>query len=332
MAFPEPLPPSAQPRATEPPGPETSRWRTEPGHTLALVEQWINTPALRQLVEADGGTWPTGSLAEVVETLAEFSTVWDTRGGDSRLVFKQGDESRTDERAQRTYAAARDLGLLDSEPPTTTEPDYLLILGGLATGVEPRVRYTAELVRSGAVTPGAVIALGSFREIDDRERTVANTYAPGARYEIDLLNAMIGSAFGTTDWDTTTIGDPADDPARAEQILRAGGNPPLATYAAPSSAPNQRPANTADTYHQFAADVSLHHGQELLIITSTIYRPYQHLDAVRTLSLEASVTIETIGVPSTTSATITHPPRSYLQELRSTLRSARLLIEANGSP
>lgn len=306
-------------------GEQGSMWHTAPDEAMQLVERWVKLPALRQLVEADGGTWPTGTLAEIVEALVDFSVVWDRRDGDSRLIFKEGNESRTDERAERVYAAARELGLLDSEPPTMSRPDYLLILGGLATGVEPRVRYAAQLVDSGAVTPGAVVALGSFRQVDERERPVAETYAPGAEYEIDLLAAMLNTVFEMDQkWSSTAAGNPATDPARAEQVLHVDGPPQITAYAARSSAPDERPANTADTYDQFAADVQLHSGQSLLIITSTIYRPYQHLDAVRSLGIATGVSIETVGVRSTTGA-INHPPRSYLQEIRSTIRSAEYL-------
>ncbi len=44
------------------------------------------------MVDADGGVWPTGTLVEIVEALVEFSIVWDRRGGDSRLVFKEGSD------------------------------------------------------------------------------------------------------------------------------------------------------------------------------------------------------------------------------------------------
>jgi nucleoside-diphosphate-sugar epimerase len=76
---------------------------------------------------------------------------------------------------------------------------------------------------------------------------------------------------------------------------------------------------------QFASDVALHEGQELLIITSTIYRPYQHLDALRALG-PYGVTIETVGVPSSPQDRPGYPPSAYLQELRSTIRAGRALL------
>src|SRR5688500_9442439 len=123
---------------------------TSPGGARELVERWLAIPGLRALVEAEGVAWPSGSLTDVVDELERFSTIWDfRRGGDSRLMFHAGDESRTDDRAQLVYSAARDLGLLDSRAPTLADADFVVILGGLATGVEPRVRYAAELVGAG---------------------------------------------------------------------------------------------------------------------------------------------------------------------------------------
>src|SRR5688572_13381737 len=87
---------------------------TGPGESRELVERWLAIPALRELVEAEGASWPVGSLEDVVDELERFSAVWDfRRGGDSRLMFHAGEESRTDDKARLVYTAARDLGLLD---------------------------------------------------------------------------------------------------------------------------------------------------------------------------------------------------------------------------
>src|SRR5262249_36171874 len=101
-------------------------------------------------------------------------------------------------------------------------------------------------------------------------------------------------------------------------------------YAAKSGDPEQRAANTADTYRQFAADVNLGPQSRLLLITTHIYAPYQHMDAIRVLGLPTGVDIETVGLPPALS------PRSfsaawYLQEVRSTLRSAQLLLAASST-
>jgi hypothetical protein len=54
--------------------------------------------------------------------------------------------------------------------------------------------------------------------------------------------------------------------------------------------------------------VVLKEGQELLVVSSTIYRPYQHLDALRALG-RYGVTIETVGVPQPRAAAPGTRPR-----------------------
>lgn len=299
---------------------------SSPGGYRDLVELWLATPALRALVEAEGASWPTGSLTTVLDELEHFSAAWDYRGGQSRLMFHGASESRTDRRAQLVYEAARALGLLDSPDPTMAQPDYLIILGGLATGVEPRVRYAAELIERGSISAGRIVALSSFRALDEREYEAAGRYAPGARTELDLMAAMTGLMFDVDgDWTITTEGEPLVDPTRAQEVRRRLGQPEITLYAARSSEPGRRAANTVDTYEQFARDVALEDGQVLLLITSTIYRPYQHLDALRALG-HYGVTVETVGVPASPGSGSKHPPSAYLQEIRSTLRSARALL------
>jgi hypothetical protein len=70
----------------------------------------------------------------------------------------------------------------------------------------------------------------------------------------------------------------------------------------------------------------------VLVITTQIYVPFQHLDAIRVLGLEAGCRIDTVGVSDATAVIPLRSfgPRDWLQELRSALRSAQLLLEALG--
>ena len=69
-------------------------FRTKPGEERALIEDWINRPALRKLVEAFGGTWPTGTLEEIVARLVEFSEIWDYRAGKHDRHMFHDDQGR----------------------------------------------------------------------------------------------------------------------------------------------------------------------------------------------------------------------------------------------
>ena len=135
-------------------------FRTKPGEERALIEDWINRPALRKLVETYGGTWPTGDLETVVAELVEFSEIWDYRAGKRDRHMFHDDQDEPDPHAELTYWAAEELGMIDPPPRRGVGYDYLLILGGLATGVEPRVRYAAQLVDEGLEIRQQIAALG----------------------------------------------------------------------------------------------------------------------------------------------------------------------------
>ena len=181
--------------------------------------------------------------------------VCDYRAGKHDRHMFHDDQDEPDPHAELTYWAAEELGMINPPPPSQSIYDYLLILGGLATGVEPRVRYAAQLVDEGLEIRHQIAALGSFRPLQDRELPISTRYAPDGRYEIDHLVSMLGVLFGATgNWATTTHGDPATDPARASLATsqtRPDG-PALAAYAAASSDPGSRSANTADTYLHLA--------------------------------------------------------------------------------
>lgn len=117
------------------------------------------------------------------------------------------------------------------------------------------------------------------------------------------------SSFGPTVW---------------EMESSTGGNE-LAAYAAISSQPENRPANTADTYELFADSNQIVPGATALLLTSAIYVPYQHLDAALVLG-RAYLVIETVGLLSSSSRQ--HPPHAFRQEIRSALRSAAVSVAA----
>jgi hypothetical protein len=228
----------------------------------------------------------------------------------------------SDPHSELTYSAAEELGMINPRPPSRSGYDYLLILGGLATGVEPRVRYAAQLVERGLDIGQQIAALGSFRPLQQRELPLSARYASDSRYEIDHLVAMLTALFAVTrGWSTQVHGDPSRDPERAS--LTATSVAPsgriLTAFAAESSDPSRRPANTADTYLLLAREVGLRERERILVVTSGLYVPYQHLDAVRVLS-DWGVSIETVGVPSSRSGP-THRASAYRQEVRSMLRS-----------
>ncbi len=297
-------------------------FRTAPGEVRVLIEDWIYRPALRELVEAFGGTWPEGDLEHVVAELAEWSKIWDYRSGKSRLIFHDN-PAKDDPHAELTYRAAEELGLLNPTPPSKNEYDYMLILGGLATGVEPRVKYAAQLVEDGLKIRIQIAGLGSYRPLHQKELPISHKYAPDGRYEIDHLVAMMAAFFAdqreSPDLRTEEPGTTATTWEMNGPDLEAS----VAAYAAASSQPNKRSANTADTYELFVKSTAPEDRSKALLITSAIYAPYQHLDAAKIFGPKG-VTVETVGAADPRRrAGHGHLPHAYRQEMRSVLLSSR---------
>ncbi|MFE1833961.1 hypothetical protein [Streptomyces sviceus] len=292
---------------------------------LEGIRTFINNPALRELVELSGGTWPQKDyLSEQVAALVDFSDAWDRRKGGSRLDIVQtvNDQALAD----RILVCVAQLGLVEPQPPRGGHYDWLLILGGLATGCRSRTEFVAGLLAAGSISTDQVCLLGSFRELHEAERADAAAFAPGATTEVGMLQALAEHQFPSdARWHTVREGDPAEDPRAAQLSAHRDGKPALSVYAARSSDP-QRNANSADTYRQFAHDVQLNGGR-LLLISTHIYAPYQHWDAVRVLGVPYRAGLETVGTPPSASRRV-FDSAWYLQETRSALRSAAALIQA----
>ena len=102
--------------------------------------------------------------------------------------------------------------------------------------------------------------------------------------------------------------------------------------AAPSSDPSNRRANTPDTYKYWAESlVDLQPSDRVLLVTSAIYAPFQGLDGIRMLSLPYRCGVEVVGTMP--GATVLGVPAQefgaahYLQEMNSTLRSIRTVLD-----
>lgn len=290
------------------------------------VAEWAHRPALRELVELFGGTWPTGTLAEVLAYLVEFSNVWDLRGGGSRLDIAA--DAWDDDRIKRVEYLAGQLGMTDPAAPTGGAYDVALVLGGLVTGCISRAEFLAALVRENRVAPGRIALLGSFRELQEKERELADTVDANARTEVALLKTIAATTFPHPGpWETESEGDPATSPRLASLVAHRPSKPETWVFAARSSEPENRPANTADTYQQAAGRFSFTRGARLLLVTTHIYARYQHWDAVRVLGRPFDLDIETIGTPPGDPSRRTFDAPWYTQEVRSTLRSAKALLD-----
>ena len=76
----------------------------------------------------------------------------------------------------------------------------------------------------------------------------------------------------------------------------------------------------------------MHSGQRILLVTSAIYVPFQHADAIRMLGLPYRASVDTVGVDASLGREPvleqTFTASNYLQEVRSAIRSIRMLVAA----
>lgn len=291
-----------------------------------FVATWIEQPALRRIVEAEGGTWPTGTLEQRAKALHEFSERWDFRGGGERLDMTTGGALMDDD---ALTTAAEELGLTGNSTPSTSQFDHALVLGGTALASIYRVRHLYDLRASG-VGVETVGVLTALRPIAETERALVAkrddiaALVSSAVSEFDVMVAATEHfSGGTAVVDRHSHADPSLDSAEAH-IGDA------LVLAAPSGQPGRR-ANTRDNYDVYSERVRPR--DRVLVVTSSIYLPYQLFIAIQALGWSRPLTIEAVGFPPDWMQGVLTAPQNVLQELRSALYGAlRTLESLPGTP
>ncbi|GIE33964.1 hypothetical protein Ait01nite_070090 [Actinoplanes italicus] len=308
----------------------------QPDKTDDQIRDWVTSEPIRELVSAYGGSLPDTQVEDVLLWLDDFSGEhWDfrRRGGVERdqVTAPEFDEATAD----LILAAARALRLVDAAQPAHSSYDHILVLGGLGRACLQRTRYAADIVKSGAATAPELAALGSFRPLNAAETALPEL--AGATYEVDAMDAGVRIAFGLDEPADRAISDGDVTHSSWEVRTYSGGAvPEIHVLAAPSSEPDTRRANTPDTYEFWANRVQLQTTDRILVVTSPIYVPFQHSDAIRMLGMRYGCGLDTIGfdparvtVPLAPGAT---NPDRYLQEIRSGILSMLRLHNALTDP
>jgi hypothetical protein len=300
-----------------------------PGDLSGGIRRWITSPPLRELVRAFGDRLPDGSTPDLLAWLDDFSEIyWDFRRGRLERHMVEPQDFGTPLTAQIEDTAAA-LGLIGGRKPSATTYSHLLVLGGLGATCLQRAAYAARLLHSGGIGSPRVAGLGSFRPLHDVE--LATPQLAGCAYEVDAMEAGIRDSFGlAAPSEHRGTSGPVTHESWSITTFEAPDGPTVQLMAAPSAEPARRRADTSDTYG-FWADEN-HPGPEdnVLIVTSPIYVPFQHADAIRLLGLPYGCGVDTVGFePSRLDVPLPDPgPARYLQEIRSAVRSLRRLHEA----
>ena len=303
--------------------------------TVSDIARWLTSDPLHDLVDVFGGElgWlegPIETLADRLLKLDAFTERWDARQGKER---NEADElDLTPQQVEVTLAAAVALGHAGIRAPRFQHYDHVLMLGGLIRACLSRPAYAASLVDSGAVTADTFTALGGHRPfVGDEFALAAANGLPELTEEYEALDVGTRRAFG--------LGEPYHVEGESSELV--GGAWGVRSYrsesglnihvaAAPSSDPVVRRADTADTYQFFATNIAhLRPGQRLLMITTAIYVPPQHIAGVRMLALPLGVEVDTIGtVPAGAKPTdpLPYTASKYLLEVRATIGALRRLV------
>lgn len=311
----------------------------------AGIAGWIGSLPMRALVEAfarEDEDWEqlfdsTVDLAQRLAELEAFTDRWDTRGGRERNLAAA--LALTPRQSALALNAAEALGLRSPGAPKYEEYDHVILLGGLIRACFLRPAHAARMLARGEVRTRSVVALGARRKLGGDELDFADALGEPdlkERDEFAALDRGTRVAFGLGDPDQVR-GEPASEllgpySGWEERVYLPARGPRIVVAAAPSRRPAESRADTADGYAWFADGLAeLTPGQRILAVTTDIYRPYQHLAALRMLALPYAVEIETVGhVPSRVEPNLrqSFSPAKYLQEIRSAVLGCRALHAA----
>lgn len=295
---------------------------------LAWIDAWARSAALEELVLAFKGEPHAGrDLDAWLAYLEDFSHRWDFRRGAERNLACASDLS--EDVTNLVFAAAARLGLCGAQSPPVGHYQHLVVLGGLVRACFGRTLHAAQVLRDGAVTADRVVALATARPLRGDELALAAAcFARPTDDEHEVMCASVESAFGVAG--PVARREPRGGAAITDYLTPA--DVPVHVVAAPPLDPSRCRANTAETYAWLANESGwMRPGDAVLLITTDIYVPFQHADAVRMLTLPHRVSVDVAGVELGAVNPRLEQPFSacnYLQEVRSTIRSLRMLSRA----
>jgi hypothetical protein len=315
--------------------PDWPRGGSDPADLERVVGRWATSPPIRVLAEASGWAWPQVSgVRELLDRLSVLSDSWDFRKNKERHLIpgtpaRVGDRTIPDDLVR---AAADALGLVHARPLPDRRFSHLVVLGGLVGACVNRTHHAAVLRRSGFAS-SRVAVLGAYRPLADTEPERVRELGLGSMHdESQVVLAATRRAFGLDEpgWsDTPSV--PADGP----NAMRARYDWPadrIEVVIAPSSQPSRRRANTADQLRYWADLAAIDSEHDVVLITTQIYVPFQHMDALRVLGLQHGCGVYSCGVDAENSLLPVKAfgGRDYLQEIRSAIRAAAALLSAGG--
>jgi hypothetical protein len=310
---------------------------TLPGIEPALRE-WASSPPIRALAEASAWPWPScPDTEDLLTELARLSGDWDFRGMGGRIERNiiGPAQATVGERVipdDLVAAAAQALGLVSATPIPATRFTWVTVLSGLVRGCVNRTAYAAEIRRAADLTAAHVAVLGAHRELSPDEVSWAAEQGLGTvSDEAEVVLAATRRAFHLSDPLEREGSQPESSGWSNDHWAASAryGWPEVEVLIVPSNDSSRR-ANTEDQLRYWASRAEINPVDQVLLVTTQVYVPFQYLTALRILGLEYGCGVYCCGVDLTTALVpfIKLSARSYLQEIRAALLAAHQLITA----
>jgi len=247
------------------------------------IEEWLRSDALTVLVNKFGTKVPENlDLASLVDWLEKFSDNWDFRRLQREVNITETNEnarwliseSNDDQEEIKTIKnSSKALNLIGRCKPDLDSYDYIIPLGGARYSCYLRPLYANSLIVNNKLKANNIVLLASSRPISESERDATDTYSKNTNTEFDLINSGAEVSFNLKkNYEEESFLDTEN--VNRNWVIRKYKNcsnlPPIISISAPSTEPDKRRANSADTFNFFLSKFSINEKSTLLLITSQI--------------------------------------------------------------
>lgn len=220
-----------------------------------------------------------------------------------------------EEKREELYPLFRELGFLGINRPLHQEYSHILVLGGSLNVCQLRTRYAAGLVGS---STRFVDGLTAFRPINPIECSAASFSSP-CDTEYGGMSDIFTRVFDLSVENEVFCGDRnLNRISSIRTFCSPQGRPRYRVYAAPSSEPEIRRADTGDTLSFYLSQETLTQSDSILAITSNQYCNRQFVQlAFQLMKKKQPVFLDVVGCTPDEQVVTSeeYAPFQYLQTL-----------------
>jgi hypothetical protein len=286
--------------------------------------------------------------AEQIDAVSEEN--WDFRGQAAKangnkpverhhLNWEEGELADPhSEVGQQIMAGGDKLNMILTEKAPEGYYDWAVLLGG---GNDSILQRAEHLLNQDDVSFGRMAILASTRELNDAEKKVVTAYAPEAKTEADVANAVVRHLMAKNGrkFTLSRIGYEAQEGHIGTVDAYQTDSGKVYVLCAPAPKDEDRRANTTDTYRLFRTFAKNHldENTRVLVSTNAIYQ-FQKVDAEKELTditglqvIMTTFSAESVGLVRRPNA-ILQEARSYMNSIKKrqeAINSRRMLLEAD---